>query len=658
MDPITQQTVLAAAAAAGGGSIYVDDVFSTYLYDGNDANGRDIPNGIDLDGEGGMVWIKRRNGDHSHCLFDTERGVDSLLHSNTPDIADTSGGGITAFNSDGFTIDNTSSPHINDLNDTFASWSFRKAPGFFDVVTYNGDPNGNPQSISHNLGSVPGMVIVKQTTGSSESWYVYHRSTGNDKHLVLNNANPSSGSSAWNDTTPTSTHFTVNSDDVNENGQTYVAYLFAHDDAQFGTDEDESIIKCGTYTGNGSSTTPVEINLGFEPQFVLLRCTLRPGNHGGGWYLFYSTRGIHSGSTEPTVQSQELNAEASSNNANIALTPTGFNTDGDGVHCNASGGTYIYMAIRRPNKPLSAYDPPLAATDVFAIDTGNGSSTIPAFDSGFPVDFAFRLSAYASGGNNPRTHSRLQGSKELYIPLDIAEADDSGTVFDSMTGMSTGFNSNDIAWMFKRAPGFMDVVTYNGATGGAPQNIQHNLGVVPEFMIVKRRSGTEDWATYSASLGANKYTKLNKDNETYTNTTIWDNTTPTSSVFRVGGDGSVNQFGQTFIAYLFATLPGISKVGSYTSDGNAVDIDCGFTGGARFVLIKRTDSDGHWYLWDTTRGYNGTTDNFLRLNSSGAQDANIANIDDHLDALPAGFTVRASSGVNTSGANYIFLAIA
>jgi hypothetical protein len=304
------------------------------------------------------------------------------------------------------------------------------------------------------------------------------------------------------------------------------------------------------------------------------------------------------------------------------------------------------MAIRRPHKP------PEAATEVFAIDTGNSSSTIPAFDSGFPVDFAFRLSAYASGGNNPRTHSRLQGTKQLYTSLTAAEADDSATVFDSMTGMSTGFTSNDIAWMFKRAPGFMDVVAYTGTGSNKTEN--HNLASTPEFIIVKRRSSTEDWTCYHSFLGNTKYITLNDSSGAGALSSGWNNTNPTSTNFTVGTHDRVNTSGQTYIAYLFATLPGISKVGSYTGNAGTQTIDCGFTNGARFVLIKQTDAANDWRLFDSVRGISSGLDSVISLNTS-AGESNKS----WIEPDSSGFKVNTTNdNVNGNNNSYIFLAIA
>ena len=122
-------------------------------------------------------------------------------------------------------------------------------------------------------------------------------------------------------------------------------------------------------------------------------------------------------------------------------------------------------------------------------------------------------------------------------------------------------------------------------------------------------------------------------------------------------EGQVNRSGETYIAYLFATLDGISKVGTYTGagSGNSVDVDCGFTAGARFVVIKDTEATGDWYVYDSTRGIVSGNDPILFFNSTAAEQSAA----DDIDPLNAGFTVVSNnSGLNTSGRTYLFLAIA
>jgi len=134
----------------------------------------------------------------------------------------------------------------------------------------------------------------------------------------------------------------------------------------------------------------------------------------------------------------------------------------------------------------------------------------------------------------------------------------------------------------------------------------------------------------------------------------WNSTTPTSTVFSIGTTGGVNTSGDTYVAYLFATCAGVSKVGSYTGTGATQTIDCGFTGGARWVMVKRTDSTGDWYVWDTARGMVSGTDPSLLFNSASAEvNAN------SVYTTGVGFQiVSTAAGINASGGTYIFLAIA
>ena len=226
--------IMMGAAGAGSKSTYVDDVFSTYLYKGNGNWTTPTPplqtinTGLDMSGEGGLLWIKQRagTGSSNHILFDTVRGVNKNLKSDSDAAEVTSTGWQQTFTSTGFTLNNSFN-ETNANNETYSSWSFRKAPGFFDIVTYTGNGTGGT-SISHNLGSIPGMMIVKKASGTG-NWAVYHRKKGANyiTYLNLDSGGGSTGNMWWN-TEPTSTHFTVGADnDTNANGATYVAYLFA-----------------------------------------------------------------------------------------------------------------------------------------------------------------------------------------------------------------------------------------------------------------------------------------------------------------------------------------------------------------------------------------------------------------------------------------------
>ena len=297
---------------------------------------------------------------------------------------------------------------------------------------------------------------------------------------------------------------------------------------------------------------------------------------------------------------------------------------------------YIYMAIRRPMKV------PEAGTEVFA--AAQSANNAAWFTSGFPVDLSWVSNPNSGGGifNVPR----ITAKKLMYINTGAGEADQSNADFDYMTGAWDGQNNTDyFAWMFKRASQFMDVVAYNGS-GSAPQNVTHNLTVTPEMMLVKYREGSTNWYVYHSALGNTKACYLDTDAAPTTSAVFWNNTSPTATQFTLGSFASGSG---KYIAYLFATLAGISKVGSVVHSGTT-DVDCGFSAGARFVLVKRTDSTGDWYVWDSVRGIVSGDDPYLLLNSSAAQVTNT----DYIDPLASGFTLTSSFTAGT----YIFLAIA
>jgi hypothetical protein len=229
----------------------------------------------------------------------------------------------------------------------------------------------------------------------------------------------------------------------------------------------------------------------------------------------------------------------------------------------------------------------------------------------------------------------------------------------------TNASEPDIYWMMGRAPSFFDEVCYTG-TGTQGTTITHNLTVAPTLVIIKGRnqSGYE-WVVLSTDApNANGlFTGLNTDTQGYSRTGNFDffgnsssvYTAPTSTTISLGNSVWVNNSGSTYVAYLFSTCAGVSKTGSYTGTGTTLQIDCGFTGGARFVLIKRADSTGSWYVWDSARGIVAGNDPYLLLNSTAAEVTNT----DYVDTYSAGFEISstAPSAINASGGSFIFFAV-
>jgi len=648
------KALTAAAGNAAGESLYVEDVFSTYLYTGN-SSANTLPNGIDLAGEGGLIWIKQRDLPVYHGLFDTIRGGRYALYSNTTNANIDWGSNVVDFGTTGQTINN-----FNDYNNSgkpYASWTFRKAEKFFDVVTYTGDGVAG-RAVPHNLNGTAGFAVVKRTD-SGTNWEAQHRSIdlSSNKGLYLNLTDGvNTHNNVWNSTHATSTDLILgNHSDVNGVGGSYVAYLFAHDAGGFGDDGSESIIKCGSYTGNGGSQ---EINLGFEPQWVMVKRS----NSTGFWHMFDVMRGMPVEGNNSGLTANTSNAEGEAYKLNP--TSTGFEIRSEATtEINANGSTYIYIAIRRPMKT------PESGTEVFSpIAYSGANGDAQNISAGFPVDMDI-IKIRNAESREALNHARLMGGVFLRTSSIAAQASFSDNIVSFSAGQNviglpvTGGGTNEIngastsnyiGWAFRRAPGFFDVVAYTG-DGTSSRSLNHNLGVTPELMIIKQRSAARSWAVYSSATGTGKFLKLEDTAGVVTQSGIFD-TAPTSSVFTVDSNTYVNISGGTYIAYLFATLAGVSKVGTYIGNGTTNSIDCGFSSGARFVMIKAVNDSGSWYVADSARGIVAAEDPTLRLEDTGAEFDNR----DWIDPYSAGFQISATAGTsfNATGITYLFLAIA
>jgi hypothetical protein len=648
---------LMSAAGAGSGFTAIEDVFSTYLYTGTGST-QTITNDIDLDGEGGLVWIQERDDSSNSYSYvaDSERGSTKYLITQVTNAEGTQADAVTSFNSDGFTLGVDSIGRVNVATGSpltgrkYASWTFRKAPRFFDVVTWSGN-NTNNREIPHNLGSDPGCIIVKNTTEATD-WYVWHRSLppsgSSAANLRLNTTDAVQYSDYYVTDNSTSGYIKLGlAGGLNETGRTYVAYLFAHDPLGPSGDGSDGLIACGSFTDSSSGWS---VDLGFEPQFLLTKRTDSAGN----WEIVDTVRDFTADRIYTRLYPNLSNAEQTV--TKVGVNSTGFFST---TAMEVDGATIIYIAIRRG--PMRA---PTSGTEVFDPEVGGASVANNALvtTTGFPVDMFMHFDNYTSGGETfvvDRLRGRGVQLRTQYTATEATYGTNDPSL-DSNEGLinrsgSTQNESGGIFWSFRRAPEFFDAVAYSG--DGVARAVPHNLGVAPELMLVKRRDSAENWQVYSGALGALNRLKLNRtDSADGGGETVWNNTAPTDLVFSLGENYSeMNLAGATYIAYLFATLAGVSKVGSYTGNGTSQTINCGFTTGARFILIKRTDSTGDWYVWDTARGIVAGNDPFLELNTTDAE----VTSDDSIDPDSSGFIVNqtATTNVNVSSASYIFMAI-
>jgi hypothetical protein len=651
---------------ASGEITYVDDVFSTTVYKGTGSTAQTINNGIDLSGEGGMVWIKDRDAANSHAIYDTERGVQKLLKANDDHAEDSSSSGTTdlyQFNNNGFAIGSDNSAYLNTNNNSHCSWTFRKCPGFFDIVTYTGTP-GSPLTVNHNLGSVPGCIMIKNLS-SATGWAVYHRGAngGNapyNKKLVLNTTAAQADDNWWNNAAPTDTSFQLSGDpSVNSGGSNYVAYLFAHNDGSFGEDSDEAVIKCDYYTGTGS--TGLSVNLGFEPQWLMIKRV----DSTEDWHIFDNMRGVVSGGNDyPLKANLNYNESTSGVSDYLSFTPTGFQLDSTSSPVGGNGGTYIYIAIRRPHKP------PEDATDVFDVfsDAGSGSTELRPGTSGSGVTDVAVIKRTESS-RNPFIGYRILGQKSLALHTDAAATTGplgSTNAWDQMQGLELEVDDDTnvsggtfLNYYFTRAPGFMDVVTYTG-NGSAGRTISHNLGVAPELMILTGHDFDQEWVwLVNKGSGYSGQGNGNSSFDTPSAAKFGNGSSyvaPTATSFTVGNDNATNgDTSKNYIALMFGSVEGISKVGTYTGTGSQLDIDCGFTGNARFVIIRHLSGGGHFMWFDTVQGIVSGNDQHWRSNTT----ANPVSHTDYIDPYTGGFSLPASdSNANASGSTYLFFAIA
>lgn len=653
--PTTITTGAASAKGYGFGAsqsapVYVEDVFSTYIYTGTAGTQQTITNGIDLSTKGGAVFIKVRDGVYATTVYDTARGTGWYLNTTTTGASQSTGGstyGLNQFNTDGFRLgaNNVSSENYG----SDASWTFRKQPKFFDIVTYTG--TGSARTISHNLGSVPGCIIVKRTD-TTGNWQVYHRSLTSAAYSIKLNLTDAEASAptVWNSTAPTSSVFSVGTDaTVNANGGTYVAYLFAHDAGGFGLSGTDSVISCGTYSGS------THVDLGWEPQWIMVREKGGTSPYQANWSIFDTYRGI-TDSNSSFLFANTTDSELTYNC--IKVTATGFQAQGPANFLQQNG--MIYIAIRRG--PMKK---PTNATKVFnPTNTSAASGTI--ITTGVTSDLF--VIKYLDGSDPPRWHDRSRGYAK-------AVGDASPLLFTSTTGpesnatgaiaavTNTGFTVtgtlgglNAIYYSIARAPSFFDIVCYTGTL--TARSVNHNLGVVPELIIVKNRTTNGySYAVFSSATGATKYLYLNTTDAAAVSSSFWNDTSPTSTQFTTGTIGDVNENGSNHVAWLFATCPGVSKVGSYTGTGTTNLIDCGFSSGARFVMIKRTNSvGGDWYVWDSARGIVSGNDPYFLMDSAVSQTTTTS----YINPYSAGFEISstAPAAINASGGAFLYLAIA
>lgn len=355
----TRQAVLTRAAAAVSAGppyvpVYIEDIFGTKTYLGGggfNSTPQTITTNIDTLNKGGALWFKDRSiSTRGNLWFDTVRGAGYMLSSSGDGTAPVATGLSTNksnYNSSAFTGTMFTSSGVllgrdsgySSINyygtSNYVMWTFRMQSKFFDIVGYTG--TGSATTIAHNLGSVPGCIIVKRTDIDGYNWQVYHNSLTSAAYSIQLNLTSAqaSDSTAWNSTAPTSTVFSVGTNAaVNASGGTYIAYIYAHNAAGFGLTGTDNVITCGSVALNGSGTASV--TLGYEPQWIMFK------NRDGAenWQVVDTGRGITSPGNDAILLPNDKSAETSADY--IDKTSTTFT-----IKNMTASQTYIYVAIRK-----------------------------------------------------------------------------------------------------------------------------------------------------------------------------------------------------------------------------------------------------------------------------------------------------------------------
>ena len=316
--------------------------FNTVTYTGNGSTQSISGVGFKPD----LVWIKSRSAATNHKLTDIVRGTTKALVSNANAAETTDANGLTAFGSNGFTLGSDSV--YNNSGATYVAWCW-KAGGAavtntsgsitsevsanvdagFSVVKGNSGPEG-PFTVGHALDAAPNLYIIRNASSDNGGeWYTYVATLGANKYLRLNNPDEYVFNGlVWNNTNPTTTVFSMNSNVVITPNTNFIAYCF-HSVAGFS--------KIGSYTGNGSATGPT-VTTDFEPAFVMIKRS----NGTGNWVILDNKRDT----SNPINKTLKPSANAAESTANdIDFNATTFQLKSTNADTNANGYNYIYMAF-------------------------------------------------------------------------------------------------------------------------------------------------------------------------------------------------------------------------------------------------------------------------------------------------------------------------
>ena len=630
-----------------------------------------------------FVWIKARDAAYSHNIQDSSRGGGSsnTLNSNVNVAAGTYGiyGYVNSFDTGGFTVNagSTNSVHVNNNGTDYVAFCLKANGGTtssntdgsitstvqknsndsFSIITYTGNGTSGA-TVGHGLSVAPELLLFKRLN-AAESWNAW-ASAFSSKVGFLNTDDTFINYSVL--ATNTST-ITLNNGTGHNASAPYVCYAFA---------SVSGFSKINSYTGNGSSQL---IETGFEPAFVIIKSISAFGD----WRLYDNKRGSTDSSSSYVGNRKPLYGNldiAEGNGVNeIRFLSTGFEV-GPGNNTNTSGVSFIYMAF--------AADPdtvvPTKAKSFSTVTyTGDGTNGKEISGLGFQPNLVWIKPR--SFVDNHAIADSIRGIGKTLVSnstsaensLGLASFDSDGfTLADPNWNNINQSGQTFVAWAWKaddneptlntdgsinslvsaNSNAGFSIVKYAG-NGTAGATIGHGLSSTPEFLIVKCISGTDSgstsWHVYTPTTGATKTINLNSDAAASTNSLIWNNTAPTSTVFSVANNTETNNTGRTYIAYCFHSVSGFSKIGSYTGNGNSSGptVTTGFQ--PDWIMIKNTSAIAAWMIIDSVRG----TSLLLQPQSSAVEE----NVGTPINFTSTGFQITdTNASRNRSGDTYIYMA--
>ena len=606
-----------------------------YKFDGNSEDATLVSNGTDanMDYEFGLnftpdfVWAKRRSNTEDNVIFDSSRGVQKQIVTNKTNAESTKTNALSSFDLGGFTTGANNA--LNTDGEDYVAWCLKANGGTtssnsdgaitstvqsnsgagFAIAKVTG--SGSEQTFGHGLGSTP-EVIIRKDLSIADNWTFYTTVIDGSLDYMRLNLTDTAGDSGY--TAPTSTVFT---NPGNTNNFIYYSFVSV-----------AGFSKISKYTGNGSNDGTI-VETGFEPAFLMVKNTSQAAD----WNIFDNKRDTYNSPPMIKTVLKANTTAADGDQTGVKFYSNGFSVHSASNNVNYNGDTYIYMAFAADPDTVV---PTKAKSFNLATYTGNGG-TQSITGIGFKPSLLWIKSRSNTYGN--RLIDSITGPNNYLESNSTSSQQGAGgnglNSFDSdgfSLGSGNAHNANAatfVAWAWKmnddepeimtdgsinsivsaNANAGMSIVSYAGT--GTAGTIAHGLNSAPEMIIVKNRSGVDNWRVYHVAMGATKYRNLNDSSTQATSSNIWNDTAPTSTVFSIGTAGSVNTNGDEYIAYCFHSVTGFSKFGYW--QGGTTTINLGFQ--PDFIMQQDYGAGGGWTMIDSIRG----DDVSVKANESNAE---------------------------------------